>query len=87
MKYIFINKRNSLYQQAVDLRVSSFFKGLENENELINDMFEKESLQLVCAVKDKVIGTGRLTIGNDVTTISQMAIQTEFQGKGIGKEY
>ena len=86
MKYRFINQNNSLYQQAVDLRISAFFKGMINAKELINDTFENRSLQLVCVVNDKVIGTGRLTIENEDLIVSQMAIDIKFQGQGVGKE-
>jgi len=37
---------------------------------------------LICRIDDAVIGTGRLTKG----VISQMAIRTDYQNKGIGKQ-
>lgn len=86
MLYKFITTEDEYYQGAVDLRIDLFFNQFENADELIDDPYEEESIHLVCINSDKkVVGTGRLTIEDDLATISQMAIHKDFQRQQIGK--
>lgn len=86
MKFIFIDQNNVYYKQAIDIRISIFFSEFDNASILIKDKFENESLQLICLnEKDKVIGTGRLTLANNCGIISQMVIDKKYQKKGIGR--
>lgn len=87
MKYQFIkhNEDDNYYYSAVQLRIEQFFKGHPNPTDLINDQFEKTGTHLICLLNDSVIGTGRLNIENHQGIISQMAIDSQYQNKGIGK--
>lgn len=82
LKYIKVN--DTLYQEAIAIRVDQFFKGMTNSADLIDDDFESSGIHLVCKEDEKVVGTGRLNIQNKIGFISQMAISSEFQNKGIG---
>jgi len=85
MKLLYITPEHDLYAEAVDLRVSLFFQGIDNASDLINDQDETNSLHLVYLQNKKVIGTGRLTLKNDTAIISQMAISQHYQNRGIGR--
>lgn len=82
LKYITIE--DPLYQKAVTIRKEQFFQDMENSSELINDDFELNGIHLVCLKDNKVVGTGRLNIENAKSIISQMAIDANFQKRGIG---
>lgn len=80
----YITTESNLYQKAVEIRIEQFFKNMENSSTLINDNYELEGIHLVCLNGEKVIGTGRLNIEGATSVVSQMAIASNFQKKGIG---
>ncbi len=85
MQYQFIHTNHSLYPQAVELRVKAFFEGMSNEEELIHDVMEEQSIHVVCVDQSIVVGTGRLTFLQREALISQMAVKQSYQGQGVGK--
>ena len=87
MEFKFVNQNSTYHKQGVALRISLFFDGFNNSQELINDTQENSSFHLACMNDDDVvIGTGRLTISNHAGIISQMAIDRNYQRQGVGKE-
>lgn len=86
MKLLFIDQNSQYYKKAIDLRISLFFNGMENANELICDSLEDRSEHLIYLKGKEMVGTGRLTIEKKRGIISQMAIKQEYQKKGIGSE-
>lgn len=85
-EYKFITQEDAYYEQAVALRIALFFNGMPNALECINDARENKSIYLIGLENDIVVGVGRLTIEGVEGVISQMAIQENNQGRGIGKE-
>lgn len=86
MEYLFIDKNHDYYQRAIDLRISLFFKNMDNPNSLIDDKYEINSQHLICIDGKNLAGTGRLSVERKQGIISQMAIKKDYQGKGIGSE-
>ncbi|WP_025739561.1 GNAT family N-acetyltransferase [Aquimarina pacifica] len=86
MKYEFVSYGDVFYRQGVVIRIEQFFKNMDTAEELIKDDVEKSSLHLVCRDENKVLGTGRLTYDETIGIISQMAIDSKFQKKGIGSQ-
>lgn len=87
MKYqlLYIDKNHRFYEQAVEIRIACFFRGMRNSTDLINDAFEEKGSHLIYLNdQDQVLGTGRLNIKNTKAIISQMAIDFPSQKKGIG---
>jgi len=62
MKLLFIDQNSQYYKKAIDLRISLFFNGMENANELICDSLEDRSEHLIYLKGKEMVGTGRLTI-------------------------
>ena len=86
MEYCFIQLSSPYYKEAIELRIELFFKETENPLQLISDNDEDLSEHLICIHNHKVIGTGRLTLKEETGVISQMAIDKEYQNKGVGKQ-
>lgn len=80
----FINTEDKRYTEAVTIRINSFFKGMQNTIDLIQDIHEANSIHIICIENEKVLGTGRLTIKTNKAIISQMAIRQKYRNKGIG---
>ena len=86
MDFKFIDIKNEFYKEAVLLRIRTFFEGMPDALDLINDTFEIEGIHLICLNNNKVIGTGRLNFEENESIISQMAIEKDFQYKGVGSK-
>jgi predicted GNAT family N-acyltransferase len=86
MDFKFIDIKDEFYNEAVLLRIRIFFEGMPNASDLINDTFEIEGIHLICLNNNKVIGTGRLNFEENESIISQMAIEKDFQYKGVGSK-
>ena len=84
MDFKFIDIKNEFYKEAVSLRIRAFFEGMPNAADLIYDKFEAKGVHLICLDNNKVIGTGRLNFEENECVISQIAIDKNFQYKGIG---
>ncbi len=83
--YKFITPDTLQYQAGVALRISLFFEGMPDAQELINDDFENKSLHLVAIKEDQIIGTGRLYFATNTAIISQMTVAPDFQHQKIGQ--
>lgn len=84
MKLKFIDTNSTFYPQAVAIRIDSFFIGLPNAIELINDVYEKKAIHIIYLEEENILGTGRLHLKNDKAIISQMAIHKGYRKQGIG---
>ena len=73
------------YKERLLIRELLFFKDFSNAEELLIDLFEKDSIHVVSIINNKVIGTGRLTVVKGKAIISQMTVLPDYQNKGIGK--
>lgn len=74
------------YKEGLLIRELLFFKDFPNAEELLIDLFEKDSIHVVSIINNKVTGTGRLTVVKGKAIISQMTVLPDYQNKGIGKE-
>ena len=86
LELLYVAKENPLYLKGVGIRIACFFKEIKNSNNLINDYYEENGIHLVCLYEGRVvIGTGRLNLKDNSGIISQMAVNFDYQKKGIGK--
>ena len=83
-KFEFITTESKWYEQVIDLRYSIFYKALGLPKNIVYDKKENKSIHLICRNSDRVLGYGRLTINQDITQISQMAVDPAVQKQGIG---
>lgn len=86
MRYEFVKYGDPNCKKGVTLRIEQFFSDFENAGELINDNVEAASMHMVCVIRNKVLGTGRLTLLKDKGVISQMAVDENAKNKGIGSK-
>ena len=84
MRLEFITIESPFYKVAVAIRIKLFFDKMTNSLVLIEDAFEAEGIHVVCIDDNEVVGTGRLHIEKNIGVISQMAIPSHYQNKGIG---
>ncbi|PRX29338.1 hypothetical protein BX659_11082 [Orenia metallireducens] len=82
----FISLDSKWYEQVVNLRYENFFKDLSLPREIVADSNEEESSHLVCINSERVLGYGRLTIDQNISQISQVVVDLEVRGQGIGEE-
>jgi predicted GNAT family N-acyltransferase len=82
-----IKKQSNYYDEAINIRTKAFFKGMSSSRELIQDNYEAVAIHLACLNgEEKIIGTGRLNIEEDIGLISQMAVDKDYQlNMGISK--
>lgn len=86
MKIIEVTVGSNYYQQGVALRKQLFFKNFKNAQELIEDVYENQSIHVIAIENKIVIGTGRITFVNDTAIISQMTVDPNKQRNGVGSE-
>jgi len=84
MEIIKITIDNNYYLQGVALRKQLFFKNLKNAQELIDDVYENQSIHVIAIENEIVYGTGRLTFSNNTAIISQMTVDPNKQRNGVG---
>ncbi len=85
MEIISVAFNSLFYLEGVNLRKKLFFEGYTNAQELINDVYEKQSKHIIALENNVVIGTGRLTLIKEKAVISQMTVVAEKQKQGVGK--
>ena len=86
MEFNFVEINSDYYQQGLKIREQLFFANFVNAQELLNDEYEQESIHLVAKHKERVLGTGRLTIIKNKAIISQMTVLLKFQKQNVGKQ-
>ena len=86
MEFKFVAVGSVQHKNGLLVREALFFKDYSNAQELLFDDFEENSLHLVAVANNKVIGTGRLTVINDLGIISQMTVLPMFQKQNVGKQ-
>lgn len=84
--FIFTTKKTDLYKQAIKLRYEVFFRPLNVSLDAVYDSLEDMSIHLVAKTNDAILGYGRLTIENDEGQISQMVVEKDYRGIGLGAE-
>jgi predicted GNAT family N-acyltransferase len=82
--FLYIDADSKYYKDAVNLRFSVFYKEFDLDINVINDSDESTSIHLAAVAKEKVIGFGRLSINRGTARISQMVVQRNMRGRGIG---
>ena len=85
MDFKFVDIGSKEHEAGLLVREQLFFKNFTNASELLNDVYEKESVHLVALENNIVIGTGRLTVINNTAIISQMTVLPAFQKQNVGK--
>lgn len=86
MEFKFVALGTREYKQGLLVREELFFKGFPNASELLNDDNEEESIHLVAIHNKEIIGTGRLTIVDDMAIISQMTVLPNWQREKVGSK-
>lgn len=84
VKYLFIDKKSNLYNQAIELRYKELFEGFNGSKESIFDETEDKGRVIVAYVNGIVIGQARLFMENSIGEISQVVIDNEYRGMKIG---
>lgn len=84
IEYLFIDKESDLYSQAVELRYKEFFEEFNRPKESLFDEIEDESIRIVACINGKVVGHARLFVENSIGEISQVVVDKEYRGMGIG---
>ncbi len=82
----YIDRTHPYYADAIQIRKEQFFKDMSNSEDLINDAYENKGIHLVCLHEGNAIGTGRLNCESKTGVISQMAVNSNYQNKGVGRK-
>jgi predicted GNAT family N-acyltransferase len=82
--FLYIDADSKYYKDAVDLRFSVFYKEFDLDINIINDSDENTSIHLAVVAEEKVIGFGRLSLYDGTARISQMVVNRNMRGRGIG---
>ena len=84
IKYVIIDEKSPLYNEAIDLRYKEFYEKFNRSRESIFDEIEKNSIRIVACIEDKVVGHARLFISDNTGEISQVAVNENYRGMKIG---
>ena len=82
----FITTSSEDFKQAIEIRYSQLFKEKNLPKSITVDDLDNTSLHCIAKHNQEVIGYGRLFIDGNKGKISQMAVQKEWQTKGVGKQ-
>ena len=81
-----ITKNPDIIQKIIDLRYDILRKPWNKPKETATDEFEEQSLNAYIEDQGNIIACGRLqNNGNGIGQIRYMAVDNNFQGKGLGK--
>lgn len=83
-EYMYINVKDPIYQQVLELRYQEFFKKLNLNKDIVVDEDEDKAIHLVCVIQDELIGYCRLVVKENIGFLSQIVIEEKYRGKGIG---
>lgn len=87
MELIHLNNSGDLYQDALDLRYDLFFREPGLPRKILFDALEKNSLHVALVNNNCLCAYGRLSEEKlNVFKISQMVVQPNMQGKGLGTQ-
>ncbi|MBD1559874.1 GNAT family N-acetyltransferase [Vibrio sp. S9_S30] len=85
MEIVEIKTNSELYERALDLRYALFFKEPCLPREILFDALESSSRHFAVVGDGSLLAYGRLSDeGGKIFKISQMVVQPNMQGKGLG---
>jgi N-acetylglutamate synthase-like GNAT family acetyltransferase len=77
----------SILNQIIDLRYRILREPWGKPIETVTDELEQSSINAYIEIKQKIVACARLqNNGNGVGQIRYMAVEPDFQGKGLGKK-
>lgn len=82
----FIRINSIYYKEALSLRQRTFIRPYNESESSLMDRREESSFHLIAIYDSRVVGYARLTIERDIGYISQMVVENEMQGEGIGTQ-
>lgn len=86
LEFQFVEYGSKRWQEARRLRYALFFAPHDLAPSILDDAQETAAVHLAAIENGQVIGCGRLfDCGGGTFQISQMAVNTAYQGRGIGK--
>lgn len=87
MEYLIVERTDSYYQEAVELRYRIFFEPSNVSMDAVYDSIEDESIHVVAVKDKKVVGYIRLTIEGKKGRVSQFVVDESERGLAlIGKK-
>lgn len=85
MHFRFVTFGSSEWNEARELRHSSFFQPLGLSPTVMDDAEEANATHLVALIANRVVAYGRLfDFGNGEFHLSQLVVAQEHRGEGIG---
>lgn len=85
--FVQIDRKNSLYSEALDLRYELFFKGTKYDRSVLLDDLESCSQHYANVENEQLIAYGRLTeFGGGRFQISQVVVKPFAQNRGYGSK-
>lgn len=84
IKYVFIDKKSPLYNEAIDLRYKEFYAKFNRSRESIFDEIEDTSIRIVACIEEKVVGHARLSIEDNRGEVSQVVVNENYRRMKIG---
>ncbi|MDP4142928.1 MAG: GNAT family N-acetyltransferase [Bacillota bacterium] len=84
--YKYIDCRNKIFDQVINLRYDILFKPYSMVEKYEYDELDEISLHLVVLDKEKLAGYSRLTNFDGIGKITNVVVDPEYIGRGIGSE-
>ncbi|MEI8609138.1 GNAT family N-acetyltransferase [Enterovibrio sp. Hal110] len=86
VEFVILNRDESLYQEALDLRFNLFFEPANLPRDVLFDDNETRSKHLALTQDGALLAYLRLTEASDKHfQLSQMVVTPKHQGKGLGR--
>ncbi|MGF1704408.1 GNAT family N-acetyltransferase [Enterovibrio baiacu] len=86
VEFVILNRDESLYQEALDLRFNLFFEPANLPRDVLFDDNETRSTHLTLTQDGALLAYLRLTEASDKHfQLSQMVVTPKHQGKGLGR--
>ncbi|MBE1277849.1 GNAT family N-acetyltransferase [Enterovibrio baiacu] len=86
VEFVILNRDESLYQEALDLRFNLFFEPANLPRDVLFDDNETPSTHLALTQDGALLAYLRLTEASDKHfQLSQMVVTPKHQGKGLGR--
>ena len=86
VEFVILNRDESLYQEALDLRFNLFFEPANLPRDVLFDDNETRSTHLALTQDGALLAYLRITEASDKHfQLSQMVVTPKHQGKGLGR--